>query len=90
MATSRTALFVTYSKADGYRLTAWAKLIAFLQSALLVWVTAVSTAIAFVTVCVPTAIFAQNLWIGEFAGFLVAVIGCIAILLRVPVYRQDS
>ena len=85
----RAALFITYSKADGIQLGVQEKIVAFVQSALLVVALEAAAAIAFVTVCLKVTQSANSISTGLFAGGIIALLLTILILTYTPVYRKE-
>ncbi len=85
----RTALYVGYSKLYGETVPVGDKILAFLSSFLFVGLVAFSTLILFVAVCVSTTLLSRNVWMGGFAGVLVALLAAIAILTLIPAYRKN-
>ena len=86
----RTALYTTYSKADGVNLGITESVVAFILSALLVAVLEAAASIAFVAVCLKVTQVSRNISVGLGVGGIVALVLTVIVLSFLPAYRRDE
>lgn len=84
----RTALFVTYCKAEGRMLSIGDKLAAFLLSSLFVCLIGLASLITFGIVCFSTVYVSRDISLAVIAGVSIAILTCLVILASVPVITR--